>query len=75
MANCELTEACIFFNNNMANMPSTSEAFKKNYCEADFEKCARHMIVQAVGRGQVPSDLYPNQTDRARTFIAESKSR
>lgn len=69
MASCELLETCIFFNNNMADMPSTSEIYKKMYCQNDFEKCARHMIVAALGRGSVPSDLFPNQIDRATLMI------
>lgn len=69
MTNCELLETCIFFNNHMANMPSTSDVYKKIYCQKDFEKCARHMIVQTLGRGTVPSDLFPNQTDRATAII------
>lgn len=69
MANCDLLEKCIFFNDNMANMPSTSDMFKKMYCRTDFQKCARHMIVDALGRGTVPPDLFPNQTDRAKSII------
>jgi hypothetical protein len=69
MSQCELLETCIFFNNHMANMPSTSDVYKKMYCRNDFEKCARHMIVQALGRGTVPSDLFPNQADRANSII------
>lgn len=74
MANCELLEMCIFFNNHMANMPSTSDVFKKIYCQGDFSKCARHMIVDALGRGTVPSDLFPNQVERANAIIAEKKA-
>jgi len=69
MANCDLLETCIFFNDNMAEMPSTSDVFKKMYCKSDFGKCARHMIVESLGRGTVPSDLFPNQTDRAKSII------
>lgn len=69
MANCELLEHCIFFNDHMANMPSTSDVYKKMYCHKDFAKCARHMIVEALGRGTVPADLFPNQTDRATSII------
>ena len=30
MANCELIEKCLFFNDKMGNMPGTAEMFKKN---------------------------------------------
>jgi hypothetical protein len=69
MANCELIEKCIFFNGHMANMPSTADTFKKLYCQREFEKCARFMVVQAKGRGTVPEDLFPNQIDRAANII------
>jgi hypothetical protein len=69
MAKCELIETCIFFNDQMANMPSTAAVYKANYCEKDFAACARHKIVQALGRGTVPTDLFPNQTERAEQII------
>ena len=69
MASCELVEACIFFNDKMTNMPSTAAVIKKSYCEGDFGRCARYMVVQAKGRGTVPADLFPNQVDRAREII------
>lgn len=69
MAKCELIETCIFFNDKMANMPSTATVFKNIYCEKDFDGCARYVIVKALGRGSVPADLFPNQIDRAREII------
>lgn len=69
MAKCELIEKCIFFNDNMQNMPSTAATYKKIYCEQDYENCARHMIVKALGRGKVPEDLFPNQKERAESII------
>jgi hypothetical protein len=73
MANCELLQACIFFNDHMANMPSTADVYKKMYCLTNFNKCARHMVVEALGRGTVPPDLFPNQEDRAKEIIANGK--
>lgn len=66
---CELMQACIFFNDKMANMPSTAAAVKKQYCEKDFKNCARHMIVEAFGRGTVPENLFPNETEKAQAII------
>ena len=73
MKTCELTEKCIFFNDQMANMPSTATVYKKIYCESDFARCARYMIVQAMGRDKVPADLFPNQAERAEQIIAEAR--
>jgi hypothetical protein len=72
VAHCELIEKCIFFNDQMPNMPSTAAVYKKMYCEGDHESCARFMIVKALGRGNVPGDLFPNQKDRAESIIKGS---
>jgi len=69
MTNCELTDKCVFFNGHMANMPSTADMLKQMYCQKDFDKCARYMVVKAIGREKVPLDLFPNQTEKATTII------
>jgi len=74
MSQCELTETCIFFNDQMANMPSTSAVYKKIYCEKDFDTCGRYMIFKSIGRENVPKDLFPNQNDRAKEIIENHKS-
>lgn len=71
MVNCESLPGCPFFNDKMANMPSMTALYKKNYCEGgDFEKCARYMVSKTLGKQAVPPDLFPNQTERARELIA-----
>ena len=70
MANCELIEKCVFFNDKMGTMPGTAEMFKKKYCKEDNSNCARHMIVKAMGREKVPPNLFPNQTDEAKRIIS-----
>jgi len=69
VAECELTQNCIFFNDKMADMPSTAEIFKTIYCREDSSKCARMMIVRSLGRERVPADLFPNQADKAEGMI------
>ena len=69
MSQCELTATCIFFNDQMANMPSTAAVYKKLYCEKDFENCGRYQVFKAIGRENVPKDLFPNQGDRAKEII------
>ncbi len=70
MGECELTAGCIFFNDKMANMPSMTSMMKSVYCQSDPDKCARLMIVKAVGREKVPADLFPNQVDKAKEIIS-----
>jgi len=69
MAKCELVETCIFFNDQMANMPSTSAVYKKIYCVQDWDTCGRYIIFKAIGRENVPKDLFPNHSDRATAII------
>ena len=71
MAECEVLSACIFFNDKMANMPGTAAGYKRQFCRGDNAKCARHMVLQALGKPKVPTDLFPNQESRARKIIAE----
>lgn len=65
MADCELTKTCIFFNDKMANMPSTAEIFKTMYCRGEYDNCARLIVVKALGREKVPTDLFPSQAAKA----------
>jgi hypothetical protein len=70
MANCELIEKCLFFNDKMGDMPGTVEMFKKKYCKEDNSYCARYMVVKALGREKVPPNLFPNQADQAKRLIS-----
>ena len=72
MSDCDLLRTCIFFNDKMADMPSTAEVFKLNYCRGDNTKCARYMVFTARGREHVPPDLFPGQVEFAQKVIASS---
>jgi len=67
----ERLPTCAFFNDRMANMPSTARLFKQSYCRGDFGTYARFMVFKALGREKVPIDLFPNQQDRARTLVTK----
>jgi len=73
MENCELLEKCVFFNDKMGNMPSTASVIKMRYCMEDSSGCARYLVCKALGRENVPADLFPNQEDRARQLIASAR--
>lgn len=70
MADCECLSKCIFFNDKMANKPSTAEMYKGRYCKGDNTHCARHQVFKALGPGKVPTDLFPSQEDRVQKIIA-----
>ncbi len=69
MADCELLAGCIFFNDQMAMMPTMTGMYKKDFCKGDSSKCARHMVFKALGRPSVPPDLFPNMAERAKKII------
>jgi hypothetical protein len=70
VADCALIETCIFFNDRMANMPSMAGMYKKRYCHAEWQQCARYRVFDAVGRENVPADLYPNDEAKVDLVIA-----
>jgi len=69
MADCEFLGGCIFFNDQMKSMPSTSEVFKLRYCKEDYSDCARYLVRMALGKGAVPEDMFPNHIEHARQMI------
>jgi hypothetical protein len=69
MADCICLLTCPFFNEKMANMPSIKDMYKKNFCKTDNSGCARYMVFKALGKGNVPSDLYPNQVEKVKGII------
>ncbi len=73
MTNCTLLTTCIFFNDKMAHMPVTADVLKNKYCRAKYAECARYMVMEAMGRQNVPPNLIPGQTDLARQIIDEAK--
>jgi hypothetical protein len=66
---CQLTETCVFFNGEMTNMPAATAVYKQIYCQDDFDNCARYYVLKALGRENVPADLFPNQILRAGKII------
>ena len=71
MADCELIEKCIFFNDMMLEMPVMSGIMKDKYCRDDSSKCARYRVFTALGREKVPPDLFPIDMKRADQIISE----
>ncbi len=72
MADCDCLAGCPFFNDRMENMPTIAGLLKKEYCQKDFMNCARHLVKEALGKDKVPSNLFPNQSDRARILITQN---
>ncbi len=73
MAECESLSECPFFGDQMQDMPATAEIYKARYCRGEKDKCARYMVKTELGGGHVPSDLFPNQAERAADIISRLK--
>jgi hypothetical protein len=73
MAECPSLKTCPFFNDKMANMPATAEIVKRKYCNGEFTTCARYMTAKAIGKENVPIDLYPTQANRVEQLINDKK--
>jgi hypothetical protein len=69
MADCECLAGCIFFNDKMARKPATADIMKQRYCKGDSSVCARHMVLEKLGRPKVPVDLFPGDVERAMQII------
>ncbi|MFD3156837.1 hypothetical protein ACFIJ5_08260 [Haloimpatiens sp. FM7330] len=70
---CENLKKCPFYNEKMPIDSAIGKMYKRTYCEGDKTKCARYNIGKVLGKQYVPSDLYPNMTDRANKIIDENK--
>ena len=70
MQECECLPKCPFFNDKMKSKPATANLMKRKYCKGgDYSSCARFMIFRALGRDAVPSDLFPNQREKAAEIL------
>jgi hypothetical protein len=69
MNKCQVLEDCRFFNDIIENVPSISEALKKQYCLADNSECARFRIFREIGKEHLPDDVFPHEMDKAEKLI------
>jgi hypothetical protein len=75
MGDCIVLEKCIFFNDQMPNLPNVTEIFKRTYCRGNQSECARLMVRHALGGPSVPATLYPNQKAEAQKLIESVKGK
>ena len=71
MADCEHIAGCLFFNDKMADKPATADMLKQRFCLGDKSGCARYMVRTALGKENVPVDMYPNQKEKALILIGK----
>lgn len=72
---CENLVVCPFFSENMGDDDGITELYVKSLCQGGKkEDCARYIVCKALGRENVPKDLYPLELDRAKAILAEAES-
>ena len=71
MSDCELLVGCTFFNDKIKNMPRVGETMKKLYCLWNYKQCARYRVASTLSQKEVPGDLFPGDTIKAKIIIAQ----
>lgn len=74
MPECPRLVRCLFFNDKLQTMPAIADLARASYCRSNhFETCARFRVAHALGSEAVPSNLFPDQTERAESILNESR--
>lgn len=71
MAVCERLSACPVVNDSKNGSAAHAEKIKEKYCNKDYEKCARYMVLKSIGGDFIPNDLLPEEVERAKEIIDE----
>jgi hypothetical protein len=51
-------------------MPTTATLLKQQYCQGDFEHCARFRVETKLGSTSVPGSLFPEDAAVADRIVA-----
>jgi hypothetical protein len=70
MVECDKSSTCPFFNDKLENMPTAATLLKLQYCEGDFESCARFRVETKLGSTSVPGTLFPEDSAVANRIVA-----
>ena len=71
MGDCKRLGGCPFFNDQLNDMPSTAEMYKRRYCRDDHTACARYQVAEVLGKERVPDNLFPGMLDRVQEILAQ----
>jgi hypothetical protein len=69
MLQCECMGDCVLYSDALVTMPGIARIFHEKYCTGNQFTCARYKAYQALGEGQVPSDLYPHEHAKLRELL------
>ena len=70
MADCEKLAECMFFNDKLTNMPAIAVLLRKLFCHGEYTRCARYMVTETLGKENIPADLFPGNSVRAKVIIS-----
>ena len=68
---CLYLTKCQFFKDILNNMPAAMDLMKKQYCQNNYQDCARYKVAVKIGPEKIPSDLYPKDIARAAMLIIQ----
>ena len=71
MKKCSITDECPFFNDQLSKMDTAkeNEDLKRKYCGGGSSQCARYIIAKALGLGEVPGNIFPNDLIKANIIL------
>jgi hypothetical protein len=71
MNRCRKLAQCLFFNDELSDMPAASSAMKRRYCLEEFTRCARYTVKIVLGDEFVPHDMFPDDATRAKIILSD----
>lgn len=69
MSDCERMELCRYFKEQIKDFGAMQEMWKRKFCRGDKTRCARYMVLKALGVDHIPPYLVPTQVDKAKEII------
>jgi hypothetical protein len=69
MAKCDLVQGCHFTTDFSNKMPSQLAVIKREYCNQNFQECARYITALRLDSENVPHDLHPSDIEQADLII------
>ncbi len=66
---CERLDICDFFKSEI-KIESIARRYKEKYCYTCKDACAIYMVYSSKGNEGIPSDLFPNEYDKALQLIS-----
>ena len=71
MQECELISTCPFYMGHLKGNEKDISELQEKYCKNNNLHCARYMVFMALGRENMPEELFPHQKERAYELISK----